>query len=203
MPVLIPTAFEGRVTWLGTVRDRRAALESAPVERLTLTFAGPEGEAHGGLTRPSCSRVTAQYPKGTPIRNTRQVSVLSAEDLAVIAAGMGLPDLDPALVGATMVIAGIPDFSHIPPSSRLQAASGATLVVDLENRPCTLPAKPIEARHPGLGAKFKTAAKGRRGIVAWVEREGTFSLGETVRLHIPDQPVWAHLADARRGAGRA
>jgi hypothetical protein len=203
MPVLIPTAFEGRVTWLGTVRDRRAALESTPVERLTLTFAGPEGEAHGGLIRPSCSRVTAQYPKGTPIRNTRQVSVLSAEDLAAIAAGMGLPDLDPALVGATMVIAGIPDFSHIPPSSRLQAASGATLVVDLENRPCTLPAKPIEARHPGLGAMFKTAAKGRRGIVAWVEREGTFSLGETVRLHIPDQPVWAHLADARRGAGRA
>ena len=72
-------------------------------------------------------------------------------------------------------------------------------MVDMNNRPCTLPAKPIEARHPGLGKKFKPAAQGRRGITAWVEREGTFTLGETIRLHVPDQRVWAHLEDARRG----
>lgn len=198
MPVLKPTGHVGRIVWLGLVRDRDAALESAAVESLAVTFAGPEGEAHGGLTRPSCSRVLAQYPKGTPIRNTRQFSVLAAEDLAAIAAKMGVERLDPALVGATMVVEGIPDFSHLPPSSRLQGEGGATLVVDLENRPCQLPAKPIEARHPGLGGKFKAAAQGRRGIVAWVEREGLFRLGEAVRLHIPDQPVWAHLEAARR-----
>jgi hypothetical protein len=33
----------------------------------------------------------------------------------------------------------------------------------------------------------------------WVEREGTVALGDTLRLHIPDQPVWAHLSAARRG----
>lgn len=199
MPVLKPTDHLGRIVWLGLVRDRDAALESAAVESLAVSFAGPEGEAHGGLTRPSCSRVVGQYPKGTVIRNTRQFSVLAAEDLAAIAAKMGVERLDPALVGATMVVEGIPDFSHLPPSSRLQGEGGATLVVDLENRPCQLPAKPIEARHPGLGAKFKAAAQGRRGIVAWVEREGTFRLGESIRLHIPDQPVWAHLDAARRG----
>lgn len=96
------------------------------------------------------------------------------------------------------MLRGIPDFSHIPPGSRLQASSGATLVVDLENRPCTLPAKGIEAAHPGFGAAFKPAAKGRRGVVAWVEREGVLALGDRMRLHIPDQPVWAHLAEARR-----
>ena len=37
-----------------------------------------------------------------------------------------------------------------------------------------------------------------RGLTAWVEREGTFSLGETVRLHVPDQRVWAHLDAAGR-----
>lgn len=198
MPVLKPTGHVGRIVWLGLVRDRDAALESQAVERLVATFAGPEGEAHGGLVRPSCSRVVAQYPKGTTIRNTRQFSVLAAEDLAAIAARMGVARLDPALVGATMVVEGIPDFSHLPPSSRLQAEGGATLVVDLENRPCQLPARPIEARHPGLGAKFRAAAAGRRGIVAWVEREGVFRLGEAIRLHIPDQPVWAHLDEARR-----
>ncbi|MFT4150113.1 MAG: sulfurase [Paracoccaceae bacterium] len=197
MPVLKPTDFIGTIIWLGHVRDRESALESATVQSLRLDFAGPEGEAHGGLTRPSCSRVAAQYPRDTEIRNTRQLSVLSAEDLDRIAANMGLPDLDPALVGATMVIRGIPDFSHLPPSSRLQAEGGATIVVDLENRPCVLPARPIETRHPGFGAKFKRAAEGLRGFVGWVEREGTVHLGETMRLHIPDQPVWANLAAAR------
>ncbi|MEZ5756384.1 MAG: sulfurase [Paracoccaceae bacterium] len=199
MTVLKPTAYIGRIVWLGLVRDREAALEAAAVERLVATFAGPEGEAHGGLTRPSCSRVVAQYPKGTEIRNTRQFSVLGADDLVQIAERMGVERLDPALIGASMVVEGIPDFSHLPPGSRLQAEGGATLVVDIENRPCHLPARPIEARHPGFGGKFKAAAQGRRGITAWIEREGTFALGESIRLHIPDQPVWAHLEAARRG----
>ncbi|MEN9409478.1 MAG: hypothetical protein RL216_1452 [Pseudomonadota bacterium] len=199
MPVLKPTDYVGRIVWMGLVRDRDAALEAEAVARLVASFAGPEGDAHAGLVRPSCSRVTAQYPKGTVIRNTRQFSVLSAEDLAEIAARMGVAALDPALVGATMVVEGIPDFSHVPPGSRLQGASGATLVVDIENRPCTLPARPIEGRHPGYGAKFKAAAQGRRGITTWVEREGVFALGDSIRLHVPDQPVWAHLAEVRRG----
>jgi hypothetical protein len=197
MSALKPTQFIGRIVWLGAVPDRSAALESQRQTRLDATFAGPVGEAHGGLTRPSCSRVLAQYKRDTEIRNTRQFTLLSAEDLAATAAAMGLEALDPALVGATMVIEGIPDFSHLPPSSRLQAASSATLVVDMNNRPCTLPARPIENQHPGFGKRYKTAAKGRRGVTAWVEREGSFSLGEAIRLHIPDQPVWAHLDAAR------
>lgn len=191
MPALIPTEYIATIVWLGRVPDRDAALQSQALEALTLTFAGPEGEAHGGLTRPSCSRVTAQHPRGTPIRNTRQLSVVSAEDLAAIAATMGLPALDPALVGATLVLEGIPDLTHLPPSSRLQAEGGATIVVDMENRACQLPAKPIETRHAGFGARFKAAAQGRRGVTAWVEREGVLRLGARMRLHIPDQPAWA------------
>ena len=198
MSALKPTRFTGTIAWLGVVADRDAALPSAPVQTITATFAGPMGEAHGGLTRPSCSRVKGQYPANTTIRNVRQFSILSAEDLAAIAADMGLASLDPALVAATLVIDGIPDFTHLPPSSRLQAAGGCTLVVDMENRPCTLPARPIEDRHPSFGKRFKPAAQGRRGVTAWVEREGTLTLGETVTLHIPDQPVWAHLDAARK-----
>jgi hypothetical protein len=199
MPALVPTAFIGRITWLGLVPDRARGLVAQAADRLDLRFDGPQGETHGGLTRLSCSRVTGLYPKNTVIRNVRQLSVLGAEDLAAIASAMGVETLDPALVGASLVIEGIPDFSHLPPSSRLQAEGGATLVVDMENRPCTLPAKPIEAALPGHGRAFKPAAAGRRGITAWVEREGTLTLGEAVRLHVPDQPVWAHLDAARRG----
>jgi hypothetical protein len=190
MPALKPTDYTGRIVWLGLVTDRGAALRSNPVSALEARFSGPEGEAHGGLTRASCSRVLAQYPRGTTIRNVRQFSVLSSEELARIAARMGLDALDPSLLGATLVIEGIPDLTHLPPSSRLQAASGATLVVDMENRACQLPAVPIEAAFPGRGKAIKSAAQGLRGVTAWVEREGGLALGETMRLHIPDQPVW-------------
>jgi hypothetical protein len=191
MPALRKTTLSAEITWLGTVANRNATLLSAPSPSMTLTFAGPLGESHGGLTRPSCSRVLGLYPKrGTPIRNTRQLSILSAEELDAIAADMGLPVLNPALLGATLVLRGIFDFSHLPPASRLLAPSGACIGIDTENRPCTLPAKPIEAAHPGFGARFKTAAKDRRGVTAWVEAEGRLSIGDRLTLFIPDQPAW-------------
>jgi len=191
MPALLPTAHYGTITWLGLVGDRKASLRARPVEALSLGFAGPEGEAHGGLTRPACSRVAALYPEATEIRNTRQLTILSAEELAAIAAEMGLKALDPALVGATMVVSGIPDFTHIPPGARLQGEGGATLTVDMENRPCQVPAREIEADNPGLGARFKAAARDRRGITAWVECEGRHKLGERLRLYVPGQRAWA------------
>jgi hypothetical protein len=191
MPALAPTDVVGRIVWLGHVPDREASLASRRAERLRATFAGPEGEAHGGLTRPSCSRVLAQHPRGTEIRNSRQFSILSAEELAGIASDMGLEALDPSWLGATVVVEGIPDLSHLPPSSRLQdEASGATLTVDMQNRPCTLAAPVIEAAAPGHGRRFKPAAAGRRGVVAWTEREGWLALGDPLRLHVPDQRPW-------------
>ncbi len=191
MPALKPTEFTARVVWLGRVTDREARLEAEPLEAADLTFAGIAGEAHGGRTRPSCSRVVAQHPRDTEIANVRQLSVLSAEEMAAIAAEMGVEALAPAWLGASLVIEGIPDFTHVPPSSRLQAPSGATLVIDMENRPCQLPARVIERHMPGLGKDFKPASEGRRGVTAWVEREGRIALGEMLRLHIPDQPAWS------------
>ncbi|MGB3148702.1 MAG: sulfurase [Paracoccaceae bacterium] len=191
MAALKPTAHVGVITWLGLVRDREQALASDPVAEITARFSGPEGEAHGGLTRPSCGRVIDQYPRGTTIRNTRQFSILSAEELAEIAAELGIDGLSPALMGATMVLSGIPDFTHLPPSSRLQAESGATLVVDMENRPCNLPAPGVEAAFPGKGKRIKQVAQNRRGVTAWVEREGLLRLGDKMVLHIPDQRAWS------------
>jgi hypothetical protein len=190
MPALVPTEFIGTIAWLGIVPNRDASLAATPVAELMAGFGGVAGEAHGGLTRPSCVRVAAQYKEGTEIRNTRQFSILSAEELATIASEMGLAEFDPAWVGASMVVSGIPDFSHVPPSSRLQGASGATLVVDMQNRPCTFPARVIETAAPGAGKLFKPSAVGRRGVTAWVEREGMFRVGDTIRLHVPDQRAW-------------
>lgn len=191
MPVFELSTYVGRVTWLGRVANREASLTSQPCKALAFELDGAPGESHSGMTRPSCSRVSNVYPRGTAIANSRQVSVLSVEELAVIAERMGLDQLDPALVGATMVIEGIPDLTHLPPSSRLQIAGGATFVVDVANRPCVLPARPIEDAHAGFGAKFKAAGKGKRGFVGWVESSGLVQLGDEVRLFIPDQPQWS------------
>ena len=198
MPALMPTLFAGQVVWLGRVVDQKSNLRSETLRHATLTFEGLEGEMHGGLTRLSCARMVAQYPKGTEIRNVRQLTILSREELELIAADMGADTLDPALLGASMVIEGIPDFTHVPPCSRLLLQSGACLTVDMENRPCTYLGRDIAKDHREFGIRFKPAAKNRRGVTAWVEREGTIAVGDTVALHVPDQPVWQHLEDARK-----
>ena len=190
MPALIPTNCSGLITWLGVVSNRADSLRAETQDSVFAYFSGVDGEAHGGLTRPSCSRVLSQYKRDTPIRNVRQFTIVSAEDLAYIAQKIGVETFDPAWIGASMVISGIPDFTHIPPSSRLQFASGATLTVDMENLPCTLPAPVIEQDAPGHGRKFKAAAKGRRGVTAWVECEGELRIGNAVRLHVPAQRAW-------------
>ena len=190
MPALIPTEHSGTVIWLGRVLDRSKDLCATPVEEVRATFAGIKGEAHSGLTRPSCGRVKAQYEYDTKIRNTRQLSIVSDEELEKIAKTAGLDRIEPEWLGASMVIRGIPDFTFIPPASRLQFADGTTLTVDMENRPCLLPAKVIEQAAPGYGKAFKPAAANLRGITAWVEREGQIKVGDTVNLHIPGQRAW-------------
>lgn len=194
MAILAPTHLGGRVVWLGRVRDRAASLRSEPLDAAALTFEGLEGESHSGLLRLSCSRVTAQYPKGTPIRNTRQISIVSAEELAETAAAMGLDALRPEWLGANLVVEGLPALTLLPPSSRLVFAGGAALVVDMENAPCQFPAREIEREHPGRGAAFRRAAENRRGVTAWVEREGVVALGEALRLHVPPQRPYPPLA---------
>jgi MOSC domain-containing protein YiiM len=46
----------------------------------------------------------------------------------------------------------------------------------------------------GMGKTFKSAAKGKRGVTAWVEREGTLRIGDQMRLHMPQQRAWAPLS---------
>jgi len=162
-------------------------LSSSRIASVDITYAGFNGESHSGLVRASCVRVRGQYTEGTEIRNTRQISIVSVEELALIADSMGIDTLQPEWVGANLLLSGIPDFSKIPPSTRMIFASGASLVVDLENSPCKYPGEIIERHHPGKGNLFAKAAYGRRGVTAWVEREGHITTGEAIKVHIPPQ----------------
>lgn len=193
MAELRPTDFIATVAWLGRVPKKRTNIRSEPIEQAFVSYAGIEDDFHSGLTRASCVRVTAQHPKGTEIRNTRQLSILSVEELDAIAQVIGIEAMDPTTLGASIILKGIPDFTYVPPGSRLQTESGTTIVIDVENGPCNFPAREIEKDMPGHGKAFKTAARGKRGVTAWVEREGMIAIGDTLRLHVPDQPQWPHL----------
>jgi len=107
-----------------------------------------------------------------------------------IARAMGLESLKPEWLGANILLAGIPDFTLVPPSSRLIFSGGASLVVDMENEPCKGPGEIIEQNHPGYGKHFAKSALGLRGVTAWVEKEGTISEGDTLSLHIPPQRLY-------------
>lgn len=190
MPALIPSDYTATITWLGVTPDRGATMRSEAREAVVVSYDGIVGEARSGLTRTSCPRVTNQYPLGTDIRNTRQISILSAEELAQIARTLDLSSLDPAWLGASMIVEGIPDFTHIPPSARLLSESGACLGIDVENRPCNISAREVERAMPGHGLRFKQAAMGKRGVTAWVERPGILKTGDPLRLFVPAQRGW-------------
>ncbi len=190
MPLLTKLDFTGRVEALLKSGDRQAGLEKSSTNSLTLRFDGIEGDCHSGLTRKADIRTIRQYPRDTPIRNVRQLTLLSVEELADIAGVMEIPQVRPEWVGANVVTSGIPDLTLLPPSSRLQFPSGTTIVVDMENEPCRYPAEIIEKNNPEQKVGFVKAAKHKRGITAWVEREGDIALTDEIAIWIPPQRLY-------------
>lgn len=190
--LLSKAPFMGRVKTLLVNPRRDSGLEKSAVPSIRLTFAGIEGDCHGGLTRQSDVRMRKQFADGTAVRNARQVSILSAEELGDIARAMGVPEVRPDWVGANLVTGGIPDLTLLPPSTRLQFPSGATIVVDIENLPCRYPAEVIAKHYPEPSLGFVEAAKHKRGLVGWVEREGIVGTGDAIILWLPPQRIYAH-----------
>jgi len=191
--MLTPTSIVGEIKFLG-INQTGDDLSTNSLNRIDVDYSGFIGDIHSGLTRPSCVRVKSQYPKGTEIRNTRQISALSNAEISDIACNMKLDDIDPSWLGANLVLSGIHDFSKVPPSSRLIADNGTALVVDMENAPCRFPGEIIEQHKPGYGSKFPKAALGKRGVTLWVERPGSLKIGDSLTLHIPPACSWRATA---------
>jgi MOSC domain-containing protein YiiM len=167
---------------------------SSPVASLTMTFGGIAGDFHEGLTRRAGGR-EPWHPRGTEMRNERQVSLVADEECADITAAMGLPEVKPEWMGANIVIAGIAHFSMLPPRTLLMFEGGVTLKVDGQNAPCRQAGRAIAqnagaADVEGVALAFKDAAKRARGLVAWVEVPGRIAAGETVNVRVPEQWIY-------------
>ena len=170
-----PDRPRGRiVVWLDVTGDRAAQLQSTPARGAAPSPSQDQrARITPGLTRPSDSRVLAAVSARHRDPNVRQLSILSEEDIAAIAAKMGLAGACRLLFSAPRWWFAHPRFPRASrPSSRLQDEEKrrGTLTVDMENRPpVTLSTRErIEAAHAGFGQGLQDGgcrAAGRQRLV--------------------------------------
>lgn len=169
---------------------------SRPVDALVLDFAGIVGDLHAGLTRPAGVR-EPWHPRGTEIRNGRQLTIVSSIELAEVAAAMGIPEIRPEWIGANLVFADIPDLSLLPPGTRLLFGPGAALLVEGDNAPCRSAGKSIGRNYPdrdGIDLAFPRHGQNKRGLVASVEKPGAIRAGAEASVRIPAQRLYVGAA---------
>ncbi len=150
------------------------------VNEIDVTWEGFVGDKHFGLTMKSNSSQKA-YSKGTEVRNVRQISIVSVEELKHVAEVMDLPSIEPAWVGANLLVSGVPGLTQLPSGSRIYFDNGVGIAIEGENLPCTTAGGSLQLQFPDrpeITTTFPKKAIGKRGLVAWVERPGKITTGE-------------------------
>jgi MOSC domain. len=184
--------LSGRVAGLFVARGD--SFETQPVAAADLDFDGIAGDLHAGETRKSSSR-EPWYPRGTTIRNDRQLTIVAPDELALVAERMGIAEIRPEWIGANLLIDGVAHLSMLPAGTQLFCEGGATIKIDAQNGPCRIAGR-LLAQRAGMadvaaGAlQFPKVAKRLRGVVAWVEKPGRVALGEAVSVRIPEQWIY-------------
>jgi len=142
----------GRVEWIGIARERRGEIEEqAEVEVREGTGIAGEHHSQSG-------------------RSKRQVSLIQAEHLPVIATFAGMKEVSPALLRRNLVISGV----NLLALKQREFQIGD--VVLRGSGPCP----PCSRMEENLGQGGYSAVRGHGGIVAEVLRGGTIRKGEEV-----------------------
>jgi hypothetical protein len=154
-------------------------------DAIVLDWGGAVGDRHHGVTMLSNIRQSMAYERGTEIRNHRQLSIVDAAELAVIAAALGIDALAPGVIADNICTEGIPELTSLPRMTRMVFGSGAVLMLGGENNPCTI-AGAMVGDHYGTPAEaFPKAAIHRRGVTGWVEHPGVIRPGDEITLLVP------------------
>jgi MOSC domain-containing protein YiiM len=156
---------------------------------------GIVGDRHRSYVRDTWKN--DKQPFGTVRRNERQWSAVSVEELAAISAEMNLQDgITAASVGANLCIDGITELSRLPKGTLLQFPSGAELIVEEFNPPCSDMSKIQASAHqtksgePLSDTAFSKASKLTRGVVGVVEAAGVINAGDEVTVVLYEPPSW-------------
>ena len=132
--------LKGRVA--GVYSALEGAFESLAVERLTLTYDGIPGDKHAGILRPSGAR-EPWYPRGTEMRNERQLTILGEDDLAEVAKDLGVERIAPEWIGGNILLTGIPRVSLLPARTILMFEGGVSVRIDGDNGPCRISGRSV------------------------------------------------------------
>lgn len=105
------------------------------------------------------------------VRTKRQVTLLEAEEWEAVRATLGVPDLDPALRRANVLLRGV---RLADSRSRVLRLGPARIRIHGETRPCRL----MDDAHPGLQEALRPPWRG--GAYGVVLEGGPIAVGNTV-----------------------
>ena len=143
----------GKVEWIGIRRTRRQTMDVVD-EVLALLDSGLEGDRYAGKS------------------GTRQVTLIQAEHLPVIASCVGIESMDPGLLRRNLVISGI---NLLALKNRHCMIGGVQLEITGQCHPCS-------RMEELLGAGGYNAVRGHGGLTARVTQNGVIALGDSVQM---------------------
>lgn len=167
------------------------------VGELTLDLQGIVHEStrnskYRGFTRTSDRRVP-WLPIDTEIRNQRQISMLSVEDLDALAVSLGISKIDPEWLNANFLISGLEDFSSLPRGTRMRLPNGGCILVEDRTYPCRGSGAAVKEFYPhrsNLELEFVAAAATLRGLLCTIELGGNVVEGDRLEVLVPKQWIW-------------
>jgi len=152
------------------------------------------GDRHWGFSRIAYAGDTE--PEGTVRRNNRQWTGVSVEELAQIQTRMDLKEpLTASTLGANICVSGIPDFSRLVKGDRLIFPSGATLLVENYNPPCSDMSEEIAKSHTSNSGEpikrmdFCKHAGRIRGVAGCIDVAGAISAGDEIVVQHKKPPT--------------
>jgi hypothetical protein len=192
MKKFLGRVLKGRVVSLHA--GKNADLSKQPQASLKAEIGGFAGDKHQGPVRETWEG--EWEPAGTIRRNERQWSGVSIEELEHITQRLDLTEpLSPATLGANLCVEGIPEFSLLPKGTRLLFPSGAVLLVEEYNPPCSDMGAQIASKYasrsnqPITDKMWLRPASGRRGVVGVIDVPGEIRAGDEVEVRVYEDPV--------------
>jgi MOSC domain-containing protein YiiM len=168
------------------IKDDDNRFPTGTQEEVEVTLEGFVGDTHYGYIRPADARDPG-IKRGTMVRNWRQWSAVSVEELQDIAKKMNIEKVEPWMLAANLTFSGIPNFTNLPRGTELKFEGGTILTVECENDPCMGPGREVAAANTDKAPQeFVKAAMHLRGIVGVVYLPGKIKVGETVTVKLPE-----------------
>lgn len=180
----------------GTVES--LSINGTQLESIDFEITGPNGDKHSSSLRQLSGHdgiyiTTSDRVRGDWIFNFRTWTALSREEIDQVDSALDVK-IPPGCLLENVIVSGIPNFSKLPPTTRLVFKSRQEdgfmrpiLAVWEENGPCKTVGRRLENLYAreGLKSAFISLAKNKRGLMGFVLGIGTVKVGDRVLVYPP------------------